>query len=66
MPLRDRRKLGYSSPIGQAAEIMSASATALVGGVKSTFLVATAIVGLSVIAALFELQQHVFGGKKDS
>ena len=51
---------------GQTAEIMSASATALVSGVKSTFLVATAIVGVGIIAALFELKQHVVGGKKNS
>lgn len=48
---------------GQAAEIISASTTALVSGVKSTFLVATAIVGVGIIAALFELKQHVVGGK---
>ena len=51
---------------GRAAEVTSASTKALVGGVKATFLVATVIMSLSVIAALFELQQHSFGGQKNS
>ena len=38
--------------------IATASTDALVGGVKSTFLVATAITSLSVVAAVFELWRY--------
>ena len=38
--------------------IATASTAALVGGVKSTFLVATAITSLSVVAAIVELWRY--------
>ena len=50
--------IGSSSGSNQGSAIASASTEALIGGVKSTFLVATAIMSLNVVAALIELWQY--------
>ena len=47
-----------SNSSSQATAIASASTEALVGGVKSTFLVATAIMSLNVVAAVVEFWQY--------
>ena len=49
--------------LSQGTAIASASTEALVGGIKTTFIVATVIMSLNVVAAMVEFRQYAFGGK---